>query len=255
MVSVSGKSFIFSSIIEKIKSDISEAQVIYYYCSYNDPSKKSFSNITKCFLSQLLALNPTCSQYLYDNLIGIFNPHSSSTNTLWKSLLENLALHHEQLFIGIDGLDECEGSERKQLLSTIHGINNAAGHSKNVRIFLTSRKEKDIRDMLSSATTLDIRPHHIEKDIAYYVRGRVSELGKKFELSEEHQRSITVDIKSRPRGRSSKFDTNFKLIMACNVGMFLLARLIMDNLLDQDCHEDLIEELKQERLPNGIEQA
>ncbi len=37
--------------------------------------------------------------------------------------------------------------------------------------------------------------------------------------------------------------------------MFLLARLIMDNLLDQDCREDLEEELKDKMLPNGIDQA
>jgi len=39
------------------------------------------------------------------------------------------------------------------------------------------------------------------------------------------------------------------------IGMFLLARLIMDNLLDQDCYEDLEEELDGEVLPNGIDQA
>jgi len=39
------------------------------------------------------------------------------------------------------------------------------------------------------------------------------------------------------------------------IGMFLLARLIMDNLLGQDCYEDLEEELNGEVLPNGIDQA
>lgn len=37
--------------------------------------------------------------------------------------------------------------------------------------------------------------------------------------------------------------------------MFLLARLIMDNLIDQDCRQDLEEELREEILPNGIDQA
>ena len=39
------------------------------------------------------------------------------------------------------------------------------------------------------------------------------------------------------------------------LGMFLLARLIMDYLLDQDCHEDLEEELNSEELPDEIDQA
>lgn len=40
-----------------------------------------------------------------------------------------------------------------------------------------------------------------------------------------------------------------------SAGMFLLARLIMDNLMDQDCREDLKEELSDRLLPNGIEEA
>lgn len=40
-----------------------------------------------------------------------------------------------------------------------------------------------------------------------------------------------------------------------NTGMFLLARLIMDNLLSQDNLEDLNEELKFEVLPHGINEA
>ena len=38
-------------------------------------------------------------------------------------------------------------------------------------------------------------------------------------------------------------------------GMFLLARLVMDNLLDQDCEEALEEELNNEILPRGIDEA
>jgi hypothetical protein len=37
--------------------------------------------------------------------------------------------------------------------------------------------------------------------------------------------------------------------------MFLLARLIMDNLLDQDNVEDLEEEMESRILPNGIQEA
>ena len=38
-------------------------------------------------------------------------------------------------------------------------------------------------------------------------------------------------------------------------GMFLLTRLIMDNLMDQDSVEDLEEELDTDTLPTGIDEA
>lgn len=42
---------------------------------------------------------------------------------------------------------------------------------------------------------------------------------------------------------------------AQSVGMFLLARLIMENLLAQDTMVDLEEELESDILPNGIDEA
>jgi hypothetical protein len=45
------------------------------------------------------------------------------------------------------------------------------------------------------------------------------------------------------------------MLMEINTGMFLLARLIMDNLLSQDNLEDLNEELRFEVLPHGINEA
>ena len=39
------------------------------------------------------------------------------------------------------------------------------------------------------------------------------------------------------------------------IGMFLLARLVMDNLMAQDCEEDLKEELNNKILPHGINEA
>jgi hypothetical protein len=39
------------------------------------------------------------------------------------------------------------------------------------------------------------------------------------------------------------------------LGMFLLARLIMDNLLDQDTREDVQLELRADTLPSGTTEA
>ena len=177
-----------------------DAQVIYFYCKYNDPRKSNFNDLVRCLIAQILALNTACLQYLYDNMISCVHRHGNSTNTLCAELLEKLALHHEQLFIGVDGLDECPCSERRQILSMIHSILKASKATKNVRIFLASRKEKDIRISLGSASRLEIRPHHLEKDIRNYIRVRVSQLSSKFDIPVEQQRPIIADIVRQPRG-------------------------------------------------------
>lgn len=116
-------------------------------------------------------------------------------------MLEGIALHHEHLFIGIDGLDECEEQERKQTLLMIDGLLRASKPKGNIRIFLTSRrKEKDIETSLRSASRLDIRPHHLKKDIEAYVRVRTLDLSKKFSIVPERQKIIVADIARRSQG-------------------------------------------------------
>ena len=133
-------------------------------------------------------------------MIGSIDRRSDSTNALCTEMLENLALHHEQLFIGIDGLDECQEPERRQILVTINNVLKASKTVRNVRIFLTSRKEKDIDTSLRSASRLEIRPYHLEKDIRDYVRVRVRDLSEKFLIPVEQQKTITADIAQRPHG-------------------------------------------------------
>lgn len=115
-------------------------------------------------------------------------------------MLENLAAHHEQLFIGIDGLDECGEQERQKILQMIHKILQRSHNSRDVRVFLTSRKEKDIAESLSSAHRLELRDHHLEKDIMGYVQVRVQHLSKKFSIDVEHQSRIVADITKRSHG-------------------------------------------------------
>ena len=115
-------------------------------------------------------------------------------------MLEKVALHHEQLFIGIDGLDECQELERRQTLSMIHNLLKASKLKRSIRVFLTSRREKDIDNSLRSASRLDIRPYHLEKDICGYVQMRVLGLSRKFSVAPERQRTIVADIARRSDG-------------------------------------------------------
>lgn len=190
--------------MEEIKAKLPGDHVIYFYCKYNDPQKSTTDSMVRCLIAQVLALNPACVHYLYDVVIGSVNRTTNSTNTLCIELFTTIALYHEQLFIGIDGLDECQESERQQMLSMIHNILKATKANRNVRVFLTSRKERDIGNSLRFASRLEIRPHHLDKDIQHYVQRRVLDLGRKFELSIEHQKPIIADIAGRSRGICSR---------------------------------------------------
>lgn len=195
-----GKTFLFSSVIDEIIDTIPHAQVIYFYCKYNEPRKTNLNDMLRSLIAQALTLNPACLQYLYDNMIASIEHDPSSTNELCLKLLENLVSQHDQLFIGVDGLDECGEPERQQALSMIHRLAQGAEALKNIRIFLTSRKEKDIDISLRSSHRLEIRPYHVGRVIEEYVRVRVRSLSQKFPIPEDLQKHIVTDIAARSHG-------------------------------------------------------
>lgn len=172
---------------------------VYFYCRHNDPAKRSLNGITRSLVSQILSLNPACLPYLYERALSSGEPTLRSTNLCTK-ILEKLAEHHNQLIIGIDGLDECEESEKRLVLIMIQSISRVTKVARNVRFFLTSRREHVIEKSLSSAIALEIKPHHLERDIKIYVRARTSELGGRFSLNTERQQWITAEVSQRSHG-------------------------------------------------------
>ena len=199
-MNVPGKTVLFSSIVDEINEVLSESQVVFFYCKSTDPSRKTFDGIARSLIAQILQLNPNCLGYLYDKVIGSGERHPSTTET-YREILKTIAVNHNLLFVGVDGLDECEEPERRLILSVIETLLKVSDEGRNVKFFLTSRKEKDIERSLRSAIHLDIKPHHLEKDIRAYVEARSLKLSEKFEFSSEKEKCITAGISSRPKGR------------------------------------------------------
>ncbi|KAF4626218.1 hypothetical protein G7Y89_g11943 [Cudoniella acicularis] len=231
-----GKTVLFSSVVDKIKDCFRDAQVAYFYCKCSDDTRRTFDAISRSLIAQLLKQNPTCLEYLYEKMVAS-GERQPSTPKLCQEILEEICLNHDLLFICLDGLDECELHERNLILSLIGTITKTSKTEQSVRFFITSRKEKDVERSLSLAIRLDIKAQHVESDILSYIQSQASKLGQLFSFSAEKERAVMVEIASRPQG------------------MFLLARLIMDNLLAQENIEDLEDEIDSEVLPSRIEQA
>lgn len=185
-----------------------ESQMVFFYCKNTEPSRRTFAAIARSVLAQLLKLNPSCLDYLYDKAVS--SGSLTHTTATYRELVETIAMNHEYLIIGIDGLDECEESERRNIMLMIENILRVSHKEQNVKFFLTSRREKDIELSLSSAIRLNVEPRHIERDIRTYIRVRCSELVKKFVLNSGEERNIISKISSRPEGKRPllrKFET------------------------------------------------
>jgi hypothetical protein len=115
-------------------------------------------------------------------------------------ILEEILMNHDSLYIGIDGLDECPEMDRKLLSDLITLVSRAQNAPGNIKMLVTSRREKDLEKSLRGIARLDIKPRNVESDITAYITMRVSQLSQKFDFSKPREQSIAAEICTRPKG-------------------------------------------------------
>jgi hypothetical protein len=98
--------------------------------------------------------------------------------------------------IVIDALDECQKETRSGLLEGLDRITQEAGHL--VKVFVSSRRDSDIRNHFRKTPKLEIAARDNSQDIADYV---TSELGKKIAtgklLNGQPSGELVADIKDK----------------------------------------------------------
>lgn len=194
-----GKTFLFSSLIDHIRKTYIDAPVVFFYCKDRDPLRKTLHGVARSLIQQLLQSNPVSLDFLYEFAVASGEKHPSSFET-YQSILKHIASAHDQLYIGIDGLDECEQEDRRMILSLLRHILVESSPNTNIKIFLASRWMKEIEGSLNSVLLFKIKGEHIRHDIRDYVQIRSRRLGENFGLDLERQKSISTQICRQSEG-------------------------------------------------------
>ena len=150
--------------------------LIYFYCDRNESNRRDPTTVFRSLVRQLSARVPTTSlpfcvveEYERKQDKGFSSGALSIEES--KSLFRQLAEPLSSLSIVIDALDECEVDSRIQLVNLL--IEEADRPLKAIKVFFTSRDDRDIKQRLESSPNLKINASHNQGDIATYVRDRV----------------------------------------------------------------------------------
>ena len=145
--------------------------ILYAFPTYDDTDGNTQMAIIRSLLYQLCRAN--------QSLIPAVNKehdarHSRSLllNT-WDKLLETFICGSEPVYIVLDGLDECDEIERKQLMRTILGLWQ---NCSNLHVLVASRKEVDIRRAFeTNCETLNVEEKN-RSDIKRFVTREINDL-------------------------------------------------------------------------------
>lgn len=219
--------------------------------------------ILKALIQQLLDKNDHLLPPCYTRCISSGEPVLRSLSQV-KLLLEDLCAILSKTYFIVDGLDECEPVERKQVIDILMDV--AGQCEKNdpgkLRLLFVSQNFTDIKRALHTSSqtrpvprTMQLGESDNKGDINAYVRIWVNKIAVKYEpFSDDlakHLHNLTV------QNAKGLFDhaSRRSLCLQWLVGMFLYARLVIENLHAQPTRGDLIEGIRQENFPEGLRGA
>ncbi|KAF2036244.1 hypothetical protein EK21DRAFT_52772 [Setomelanomma holmii] len=195
-----------SLVVEKAQKE-QAVTIIFFYCRYLDKDRSTFLGLARGLLSQLLLQDDSLLPYLYEK--ACTTGQRLSVEQVAREVLETSIKTNEKLYVVVDGLDECEREDRKQIVSFFDNVWTALPDDEkdSLRCLFLSQDDSTARKDFANMSSLKITEAHIRKDIRTYAVARVAEIKAKFDLSTDDQHlfqdlivdkaEVSVDIDSQ----------------------------------------------------------
>ncbi|KAJ1335026.1 ankyrin repeat domain-containing protein 50 [Microdochium nivale] len=217
----SGKTIIASSTIHHILTTKGSlgCPVSFFFAQSDDThSLKAHAILRSILLQRLRGIK--ISRAVEDKIHTIV---SSSTASDTLSLLIELMPELMKSYIVVDGLDECDTKDRKELLKTLSALIST---NKNVRLFLSSRVSllDEVTRQFPDVERLTLDCEATNEDIAIYISDFLDERLEEGDLKVGDPVLITC-IKTALREGAQ--------------GMFLWAYFQLQDICQQHCDEDI----------------
>ena len=226
-----GKTVVTSIAVNHVIEYTSEQNtaVVYVYCDYGNASTFSVENLLGSLVRQLAAQTSHAETIAeLKTTLAQTTKRRNMTERELSSWTETLSRTFDAVYTFVDALDECPEDGRDSLLLRLQQYGSA-----NMRVFLTSRLNVDVRDIIPHAIRVEISA--TKHDVTNYVEAKIQKSRRLKSLTDESPELKRHIIESVVR----KAD-----------GMFLLAGLQTESLGNQTCVRGVRSAL--ERLPTHI---
>ncbi|CAH0046236.1 unnamed protein product [Clonostachys solani] len=238
-----GKTILASVVIDELisKAKNKDIAIAYFFCKYGDKSRNSFLAILRSLLIQLLPKTPDLLSYIYEKA-AMSSDSVLSSPELAKDLLEiliNNCAKNRTIFLVLDGIDECENQQRKEIACWFQARSDAlpANEQKNFRCLFVSQDDGVSRKWFNQLPKITISSVDSKADIKDFATVWHKRIEEKFgEL-----RTPGLHIAN--------------IVSARSQGMFLFAKLMLQYLEDQPSRESLVKELDPSKFPVRLNEA
>jgi hypothetical protein len=164
-----------------LKENVKDTGIAYAYYKHDSRESQTPDRIIASFIKQLCHNQETIPEFLLEFYRKHDDNVETPTTTHLISQLHHLSMGFREIFIIFDALDESAADQRDIILDFLIDFIDTIPHAK---IFVTSRRERDIEQHFSNLKTpmIPIEAKDVGEDIGTFVRGRVEEQMQKRKL-------------------------------------------------------------------------
>ncbi|CAI6094410.1 unnamed protein product [Clonostachys chloroleuca] len=212
-----GKTFLISRVIDDIKERLegggTNCGLAYFYCDRNDIDRRQPITILSSLVRQLASPIGRVDE-VHQSILDLDKKLRSEglimDLQLCQDALVELATSYQYSSIVLDALDECDEKTRSQLMGC---LSKTLSRCRNLKIFVSSRMEYDIKQYFKSQPTITIRATDNQTDIEAFIRGKLT--------SDAHWKSLDEELQEEAQST----------LFAKSDGMFQWANLQVQELL------------------------
>ena len=228
----SGKTVAMANVIADLASD-GEAQLSYFFCRFDDAESLRARTVIGCLLKQLLtdldfdAPESITSATDIDDLI----------DPCLSILLKNPV---QRYIICLDGLDECEDGEKKQIIAALGRLSNVHSQTIRVSVFCSVRPDcaQVTENLPGSHVTVTMSGADRDSEITEYIHATLKQQLERKELILGDANLVTC-IVEKLRRRAD--------------GMYLFVYFQLQSICEQTTDRGIIETL--DNLPKDLHET
>ncbi|KAL0630785.1 hypothetical protein Q9L58_010363, partial [Maublancomyces gigas] len=171
----SGKTILAAGVVEHLceipRAATAKTSISYFFCDFNDRISREPQTILRSLTRQILnAFDETPE--IGETLKSMFNSHNEPRIKELSALLASVSQLPTTAYLILDGLDECQDSDRRQLLKSFTDL--IRGGKGLIKIIIASRWMNLLKS-LDSFSQISLESANNSADIGHFVRGIIDE--------------------------------------------------------------------------------
>jgi hypothetical protein len=189
-------------VIDHFKKNYDNEALAFFYCNRNEESRREPGTILSTIIKQLCVTKDGSA--IQEQLVNLYTHYRriGSTTLTEKdldSLLQASLEPYSRTTIILDALDECGPDERFYLIKIFSYL---VKHVSGLKIFVSSRRDQDIRDRLEKEANISIEATDNQDDIARFVLDKIKddEQRRRRPLSSSTKSAITQTLLDKSQG-------------------------------------------------------